>query len=66
VFEPFVRLNQAAAPGSGIGLAIVRRIIEVYGGRMSIESNSPSGCRVSFTLPVLGELAARAADGHAV
>jgi signal transduction histidine kinase/CHASE3 domain sensor protein len=61
VFEPFVRLNPTATPGSGIGLAIVRRIVELYGGEVWIESNAPGGCTVSFTLPVLGEFAARRA-----
>jgi signal transduction histidine kinase/CHASE3 domain sensor protein len=59
VFEPFVRLNPAAAPGSGIGLAIVRRIVELYDGEVWIESNTPGGCTVSFTLPALGDLTAR-------
>lgn len=59
VFEPFVRLDPAANPGSGIGLAIVRRIVELYGGEVWIESNVPTGCRVSFTLPVLGDFPAR-------
>ena len=59
VFEPFVRLNPTATPGSGIGLAIVRRIVELYGGEVWIEANVPAGCRVSFTLPVLGDLASR-------
>jgi signal transduction histidine kinase len=55
VFEPFVRLDPAATPGSGIGLAIVHRIVELYGGQVWIEPNVPAGCRVSFTLPVLGD-----------
>lgn len=59
VFEPFVRLNPAATPGSGIGLAIVRRIVELYGGEVWIKPNVPGGCTVSFTLPVLGDFVAR-------
>lgn len=55
VFEPFVRLNPSATKGSGIGLAIVRRIVELYGGEVWVEPNGPAGCRVSFTLPVLGD-----------
>lgn len=56
VFEPFVRLNPSAAKGSGIGLAIVKRIVELYGGRVWIEPRAGDGCTVSFTLPVLGDL----------
>ncbi len=56
VFEPFVRLESASAKGSGIGLTIVRRIIELYGGQVWIEPESRDGCTVMFTLPVLGML----------
>ena len=59
VFEPFVRLRPAATKGSGIGLAIVRRIVELYGGEVWIEPGIREGCTVSFTLPVLGEFAVR-------
>jgi len=59
VFEPFVRLHPTSKPGSGIGLAIVRRIVELYDGEVWIESGTHGGCTVSFTLPVLGELTAR-------
>jgi len=56
VFEPFVRLHSGSARGSGIGLAIVKRIIELYGGRVWIESPEGPGCAVIFTLPALGDL----------
>ncbi len=55
VFEPFVRLHPDTTKGSGIGLAIVRRIVELYDGEVWIESGVRGGCTVSFTLPVLGE-----------
>ncbi|HZS11290.1 MAG TPA: ATP-binding protein [Nitrospirales bacterium] len=55
VFEPFVRLKPDLK-GSGIGLTIVKRIVELYGGRIWIESPPEGGCAVQFTLPVLGEL----------
>lgn len=53
-FEAFVRLDPLSAKGSGIGLAIVQRIVELYGGRAWIESAEP-GCRVHFTMPALGD-----------
>lgn len=56
VFEPFVRLKPEAARGSGIGLSIVRRIVELYGGKAWIEANEPAGARVCFSLPALGDL----------
>lgn len=59
VFEPFVRLHPATVKGSGIGLAIVQRIVELYDGEVWIEPGIHAGCTVSFTLPVLGEFTAR-------
>jgi two-component system sensor histidine kinase RstB len=52
VFEPFVRLNPDMDVGTGIGLAIVRRLVESYGGQASIEPNAEGGCTVRFTLPL--------------
>lgn len=51
VFNPFVRLNPEMS-GSGVGLSIVRRLVESYGGRVWIESNRQRGCTVRFTLPL--------------
>jgi signal transduction histidine kinase len=55
VFRPFVRLMQSDAAGSGIGLAIVQRIIELYNGRVWIEGGEGTGCTVKFTMPWLRE-----------
>ena len=62
VFEAFVRLSPSSTKGSGIGLAIVKRLVELYGGKVWIESNEPAGCTVRFTLPVLGDLSRRQAS----
>jgi signal transduction histidine kinase/CHASE3 domain sensor protein len=53
VFEPFARLHPGGAKGSGIGLTIVKRIVELYGGRVWIEPQGPPGCTVTFSLPLL-------------
>jgi signal transduction histidine kinase/CHASE3 domain sensor protein len=53
VFQPFVRLRPADTPGSGIGLAIVQRIVTLYGGQVWIEGQEGEGCTVKFTLPWL-------------
>lgn len=53
VFQPFVRLLQAESTGSGIGLTIVQRIVELYGGSVWIEGNGHDGCTVKFTVPWL-------------
>ena len=53
VFQPFVRLRPTDSPGSGIGLAIVQRILALYGGQVWIEGEEGEGCTVKFTLPWL-------------
>jgi two-component system CheB/CheR fusion protein len=52
VFEPFKRLHGAEVPGSGIGLATCKRIIERLGGRLWAESTVGVGSIFHFTLPV--------------
>jgi signal transduction histidine kinase/CHASE3 domain sensor protein len=53
VFQPFVRLHPADTRGSGIGLAIVQRIVALYGGQVWIEGEAGEGCTIKFTLPWL-------------
>ena len=53
VFELFYKLD-SNTNGTGAGLAIVKKIIEVHGGRIWIESELGQGCTVCFTLPVAG------------
>lgn len=52
VFELFYKLDKNSE-GTGAGLAIVKRIIEVHGGRIWIESEKGTGCTVYFTVPVV-------------
>jgi PAS domain S-box-containing protein len=49
VFELFARGDVES--GSGIGLATCRRIVELHGGSIWIESNEPHGAIFRFTLP---------------
>jgi signal transduction histidine kinase len=56
VFEPFERLGQNDASGTGIGLAIVKKITELYQGRVWVESEPGQGSTFCFTLPLYGEL----------
>ncbi len=50
VFEPFFTTK---AKGAGLGLAVVRRIVEDHRGRVGVES-SPSGTTFSLVLPIAG------------
>ncbi len=51
VFQPFVRLLMSEAPGNGIGLTIIERIVELYGGKVWIDEAEGQGCTVRFTIP---------------
>ncbi len=50
VFGLFNRLNPNIE-GTGVGLALVRRIIEVHGGRVWLKSQPGAGATFFFTLP---------------
>ena len=51
LFTPFTRLDQVRAMGHGLGLSIVRRIVEKLGGLVGVESQVGQGSTFFFTLP---------------
>ncbi|MDY7101410.1 MAG: PAS domain S-box protein [Actinomycetota bacterium] len=54
IFEIFRRLHtQQDIPGTGIGLAVVRRVAHRHGGDVSLESAPGAGSTFTFTIPVL-------------
>jgi signal transduction histidine kinase len=65
VFERFYRGDAArdrASGGAGLGLAIVRELVEAMGGTVAVESVVGQGSRFSFTLPLAPAVAATPAD----
>jgi light-regulated signal transduction histidine kinase (bacteriophytochrome) len=63
IFDIFRRLHaRNEYSGTGIGLAIARRIVEQHGGRIRIESESGRGSTFFVSLPVPGEVQHAAAS----
>ena len=51
LFDPFIRLHDSAAyPGTGVGLAIVKNVIERHHGRVWAQAAPGRGAKFSFTL----------------
>jgi light-regulated signal transduction histidine kinase (bacteriophytochrome) len=54
IFAPFKRLHGTKYPGTGLGLAMCKKIVERYHGRIWAESSAGKGTLIQFTLPAPG------------
>jgi signal transduction histidine kinase len=69
IFEPFYRapdVTSAQIHGAGLGLSLVKRIVEAHGGRIAVRSEPGQGSEFVVYLPAAGEEAIRVpGDGEA-
>jgi signal transduction histidine kinase len=66
IFERFYRIGselRRETPGVGLGLSIVKRIVEVHRGRVHVRSGEGSGSRFTVELPVERDLASTSERG---
>lgn len=55
VFEPYYRVRETASlgPGTGLGLAVVKSLVEAHGGTVRVDAAPGTGTRMTVTLPAL-------------
>lgn len=68
VFERYNRVldeNSEQVTGAGIGLALVKELVEAHEGKVEIESLLGVGTTINVTLPIIGEVDSIVLDSHA-
>lgn len=51
IFELFLTVGAPREGNTGVGLALVRKVVQASGGTIQVEDNQPRGARFRFTLP---------------
>ena len=65
IFEAFQRGGrEARSEGTGLGLTLSKRIVELHGGRIWMTSSPGAGSTFGFAVPVRQQAAAAEVDGH--
>ena len=65
IFDPFYRaadVVSAQIQGAGLGLSLVKRIVEAHGGQIAVNSSPGQGSTFTVTLPIIGGAAADGRD----